>query len=96
MHVLKKKIRARTHARTHEKTYSQACGVQDHDRALAVRLQQMSAAEQLLRAAQNQADTSQHGNGHLWRNVSYTGIFHFIHWYLSYTGMPSPPHKTAR
>ena len=41
----------------------------EHDRVLAQRLQQMSARERRRRAGAGLPDTSQHGNGEMFRHV---------------------------
>jgi Leucine-rich repeat (LRR) protein len=45
----------------------------DHDRVLALRLREMSAREKDERKLAHLPDTSQLGNGEMWRNVCYTG-----------------------
>ena len=47
----------------------------EHDRVLAQRLQQMSARERRRRAAAALPDTSQHGNGEMFRHVVYLHIY---------------------
>merc|ERR1719183_552217 len=45
----------------------------DHDRVIAKRLQQISVGEKKRREAAGLPDTSQHGDGEMFRNVFYTG-----------------------